>query len=48
MYFDFRDVKKVGEKTIYLLTDVGSGYSDDQVENICTGLKAQDIDLVVM
>ena len=43
-----RDVKRVGEKRIYLLTDAGSEYSDDQLEQICTGLKAQGVELIVM
>jgi len=38
----------VGEKIIYLLTDVGSGYSDDQMESICNALRAKEIELVVM
>ena len=41
-------VKKVGEKMIYLLTDAGSEFSDDQVDQICTGLRINDIDLIVM
>ena len=44
----FRDVKKVGEKKIYLLTDVGSAYSDDQMESICDSMREKDIELVVM
>lgn len=44
----FSGVKKVGEKKIYLLTDVGSEYSDDQIDQICTGLRTNGVDLIVM
>ena len=42
------DKKKVGEKKIYLFTDASSGCSDDQIKEIIEGLKAQNIDLVIM
>ncbi len=46
--FIFRDLKRVGEKKIYLMTDAGSEYTDDQLDQICCGLKAEDIELIVM
>lgn len=48
MHLENRDLKRVGEKKIYLMTDAGSEYSDDQLEQICAGLKAQNVDLIVM
>ena len=44
----YSGVKKVGEKIIYLLTDAGSEFSDDQVNEICTGLRDKDIELIIM
>ena len=43
-----RDVKRVGDKKIYLMTDAGSAYSDDQLDQICNGLKAQSVELIVV
>lgn len=42
------NLKRVGEKKIYLMTDAGSEYSDDQLVQICQGLKNNDIELIVV
>lgn len=44
----YRSVKRVGEKKIYLMTDAGSEYSDAQLDQICLGLKAQSVELIVV
>ena len=43
-----RSARRVGDKKIYLLTDAGSEYSDDGLEQICAGLKEKNIELVVV
>ena len=43
-----RSAKRVGEKKIYLITDAGSEYSDDKLDQICAGLKHNNIELVVV
>ncbi len=43
-----RDIKRVGDKKIYLMTDAGSEYSDDQLDRICAGLQAQSVELIVV
>lgn len=40
--------KRVGEKKIYLITDVGSEYTDDGLGEIATGLRDKDIQLIVV
>lgn len=42
------DIKRVGDKKIYLMTDAGSEYSDDQLDRICAGLQAQSVELIVV
>jgi len=43
-----RSARRVGDKKIYLLTDAGSEYSDDGLDQICAGLKEKNIELVVV
>ena len=43
-----RSIKRVGDKKIYLMTDVGSEYSDDQLAQISAGLKAHAVELIVV
>lgn len=43
-----RDVKRVGDKKIYLMTDAGSEYSDSQLDQICHGLKTHSVELIVV
>ncbi len=43
-----RNAKRVGDKKIYLLTDAGSEYSDDGLEQICAGLREKNIELIVV
>lgn len=48
IWFYCRSVKRVGDRKIYLMTDAGSEYSDDQLDQICTGLKGQSVELIVV
>ena len=43
-----REIAKVGEKKIYLFTNAGSRYSDDGVDQICSGLVKEGIQLIVV
>ena len=43
-----RNATRVGDKKIYLITDAASQYSDDGLDKICTGLKKEQIDLIVV
>ena len=47
-HLDCSGIKRVGEKKIYVMTDAGSEYSDDQLDQICVGLKAQNVELIVV
>ena len=40
--------KRVGEKKIYLITDVGSEYTDDGLAQIAAGLKEKNVQLIVV
>ena len=40
--------KRVGEKKIYLITDVGSEYTDDGLGEIVAGLRDRGIQLIVV
>ncbi|CAI8032325.1 X-ray repair cross-complementing protein 5 [Geodia barretti] len=40
--------KRVGEKKIYLITDVGSEYTDDGLGEIAAGLRDRGIQLIVV
>ena len=44
----YSNVKRVGEKKIYLLTDGGSEYSDDGLDQICAGLQKENVELIVV
>lgn len=48
LWSDCSDVKRVGEKKIYLMTDAGSEYSDAQLDQICVGLKNHNVELIVV
>ena len=48
LVLDCSGIKRVGEKKIYVMTDAGSEYSDDQLDQICVGLKAQNVELIVV
>lgn len=40
--------KRVGQKKIYLITDVGSEYTDDGLDHIAAGLKEKEIELIIV
>lgn len=40
--------KRVGQKKIYLITDVGSEYTDDGLDCIAAGLREKEIELIVV
>ena len=43
-----RNVKKVGDKKLYLLTNAGSEYNDNELQQICAGLSKEKIELIVV
>jgi len=43
-----RGARRVGDRKIYLLTDVGSECNDDGLDQICAGLKEKNVELVVV
>lgn len=43
-----RNVRRIGQKKIYLLTDAGSDYSDDKLAEICSGFRDNGIELAIM
>lgn len=42
------EAAKVGEKRIYLFTDAGSDFNDNQLDQICEGVRNLDIHLTIV
>lgn len=43
-----QEIRKVGDKKIYLFTTCGSEYNDDSLDQIISGLQQQDIQLIII
>ena len=44
----YSEAVKVGEKRIYLFTDGGSNFNEDQLDQICEGVRNLDIHLMIV
>lgn len=42
------EATKVGEKRIYLFTDGGSNFNDNQLDQICEGVRNLDVHLTIV
>ena len=42
------EAAKVGEKRIYLFTDTGSDFNEDQLDHICDAVRNSDIHLTIV
>ena len=44
----YSEAAKVGEKRIYLFTDAGCDFNDNQLDHICVGVKNSDIHVTIV
>ena len=42
------EAPKVGEKRIYMFTDAGSDFNDNQLDDICGGIRNSDIHITIV